>query len=90
MRGDERVQAGMFSYVPLEQRDPSDHPLREVRRVTDTVLRRLSLELDALYADSGRTSIATEYILRPLLLQVFFSCRRCCSPCGSGCIARGR
>jgi transposase len=54
---------------------PSDHPLREVRRVTDTVLRRLSPELDALYADSGRPSIAPEYILRALLLQVFFSIR---------------
>jgi transposase len=75
MRGDERVQDGMFSYVSLEQRVPSDHPLREVRKVTDAVLRRLSPEFDALYADSGRPSIAPEYILRALLLQVFFSIR---------------
>jgi transposase len=75
MRGDERVQDGMFSYVSLEQRVPSDHPLREVRKLTDTVLRSLSRELDALYADSGRPSIAPEYILRALLLQVFFSVR---------------
>jgi transposase len=75
MRGDERVQDGMFSYVSLEQRVPSDHPLREVRKLTDTVLGSLSRELDALYADSGRPSIAPEYILRALLLQVFFSVR---------------
>ena len=75
MRGDERVQDGMFSYVSLEQRVPADHPLREVRRVTDTVLRSLSSEFDALYAESGRPSIAPEYILRALLLQVFFSVR---------------
>jgi transposase len=75
MRGDERVQDGMFSYVSLEQRVPSDHPLREVRRVTDVVLEALSAELDALYADSGRPSIAPEYILRALLLQVFYSVR---------------
>jgi transposase len=31
--------------------------------------------LDQLYADSGRPSIAPEYILRALLLQVFFSIR---------------
>src|SRR6201987_1826734 len=73
MRGDERVQDGMFSYVSLEQRVPSAHPLREVRRVTDAVLRSLNAELDQLYADSGRPSIAPEYILRALLLQVFFS-----------------
>ena len=65
----------MFSYVSLEQRVPSDHPLREVRKMTDAVLRRLSAEFDALYADSGRPWIAPEYILRALLLQVFFSIR---------------
>src|ERR1700747_3426500 len=75
MRGDERVQDGMFSYVSLEQRVPSDHPLREVRKVTDVVLHTLSPELDALYAEAGRPSIAPEYILRALLLQVFFSIR---------------
>ena len=46
-----------------------------VPKLTDTVLRSLSAELDALYADSGRPSIAPEYILRALLLQVFFSIR---------------
>jgi transposase len=75
MRGDERIQEGMFSYVSLEQRVPSDHPLREVRKLTDAVLRRLSPELDVLYAESGRPSIAPEYILRALLLQVLFSIR---------------
>jgi transposase len=43
--------------------------------VTDAVLRSLNAELDELYADSGRPSIAPEYILRALLLQVFFSIR---------------
>jgi transposase len=75
MRGDERVQDGMFSYVSLEQRVPADHPLRGVRKVTDAVLRSLNGELDELYAESGRPSIAPEYILRALLLQVFFSIR---------------
>jgi transposase len=75
MRGDERDQDGMFSYVSLEQRVPQDHPLRAVRKLTDSVLRTLSPEFDALYADSGRPSIAPEYILRALLLQVFYSVR---------------
>jgi transposase len=75
MRGDERVQDGMFSYVSLEERVPHDHPLRAVRKLTDGVLRSLSPEFDALYADSGRPSIAPEYILRALLLQVFYSVR---------------
>ena len=31
MRGDERTQDGMFSYVSLEERVRQDHPLRAVR-----------------------------------------------------------
>ena len=50
-----------------------NYPLRAVRKLTDAVLQRLSPEFDALYADSGRPSIAPEYILRALLLQVFYS-----------------
>ena len=65
----------MFSYVSLEERVPADHPLRSVRKLTDTVLGSLNAEFDALYADSGRPSIAPEYILRALLLQVFYSVR---------------
>jgi len=65
----------MFSYVTLEQRVPKDHPLREIRRLTDVVLRSLSGEFDSLYSASGRPSIAPEYVLRALLLQAFYSVR---------------
>jgi transposase len=75
MRGDERVQDEMFSSVTLEQRVPQDHPLREIRRLSDTVLRSLSAEFDALYSSTGRPSIAPEYMLRALLLQAFYSVR---------------
>lgn len=49
--------------------------MRPVRKLTDTVLQTFSPDLDALYADSGQPSIAPEYILRALLLQVFYSVR---------------
>ena len=75
MRGDERLQDGMFSYVRLEQRVPQDHPLREIRRLTDVVLVSLSAAFDELYSASGRLSIAPEYVLRALLLQAFYSVR---------------
>jgi transposase len=75
MRGDERLQGGMFSYVTLEQRVPRDHPLREIRKQTDVVLRSLSGDFDCLYAADGRPSIAPEYVLRALLLQAFYSVR---------------
>jgi transposase len=75
MRGDERLQGGMFSYVTLEQRVPQDHPLREIRLLTDVVLASLSAAFDELYSASGRPSIAPEYVLRALLLQAFYSVR---------------
>lgn len=75
MRGDERVQDEMFSLVTLEQRVPQDHPLREIRKQTDVVLRCLSGDFDSLYAADGRPSIPPEYVLRALLLQAFYSVR---------------
>jgi transposase len=65
----------MFSYVTLEQRVPQEHPLREIRRLTDVVLRSLSAEFEQMYSASGRPSIAPEYVLRALLLQAFYSVR---------------
>lgn len=51
------------------------HPLRGIRKLTDKVLQSLSAEFDKLYAATGRPSIAPEYVLRALLLQVFYSVR---------------
>jgi transposase len=65
----------MFSYVSLEQRVPQEHPLRAIRKLTDEVLRSLNEDFDQLYSATGRPSIAPEYLLRALLLQVFYSVR---------------
>ncbi len=65
----------MFSYLTLEQRVPQQHPLRELRRLTDLVLRSLNQEFDSLYSAVGRPSIAPEYVLRALLLQAFYTIR---------------
>src|SRR6266404_5804383 len=75
MRGDDRQQAGMWSYVPLEQRVPPDHPLRPIRNMVDGILAELSPEFGQLYAQVGRPSIAPEKLLRALLLQVLYSVR---------------
>ena len=52
-----------------------DHPLHEIRKPTDVVLVSLNDKCDAVYSASGRPSIAPEYVLRALLLQVFYSVR---------------
>ena len=75
MRGGDRQQAGMFSYVSPEQRIPAEHPLRPIRAMTDEVLRQLSPRFARLYAKTGRPSIAPEKLLRALLLQVLYTVR---------------
>lgn len=76
MRGDdEQLQAGMFSYIGLEERIPKNHPLRRIRGLVDEVLKDLSWEFDALYSKVGRPSIPPERLLRALLLQAFYSIR---------------
>ncbi len=63
----------MFSYVTLERRIPQDHPLRGIRVLVDAALGRMDRQFDALYAKTGRPSIAPERLLRALLLQVLYS-----------------
>jgi len=75
MRGDDRQQAGMWSYLSPEQRVPSDHPLRAIRAMVDTILADLSPEFAKLYSPVGRPSIPPEKLLRALLLQVLYSTR---------------
>jgi transposase len=75
MRGVDQQQSGMFSYISAEQRVPQGHPLRALRALVEPVLKDLSPSFDALYASSGRPSIAPEKLLRALLLQVLYTVR---------------
>ena len=75
MRGEERQQAKLFSYVSPEQRIPAKHPIRTIRQLVDLALQGLSPQFDALYAAGGRPSTPPEQLLRALLLQVLFTVR---------------
>jgi len=75
MRGDDIQQGAMFSYLSPEQRVPADHPLRPIRPMVDTVLKRLSPCFEAMYAEGGRPSIPPEKLLRALVLQCLYSVR---------------
>jgi transposase len=75
MRGSDKLAGELFSYVDLEQRVRSDHPLRAIRALTDTALEALSGDFAALYSGLGRPSIAPEMLLRAMLLQAFYSVR---------------
>ncbi len=75
MRGEDSKQEAMFSYLSPEKRVPTEHPLRAIRALVDTVLTEMSPRFARLYADVGRPSIAPERLLRALLLQIFYSVR---------------
>src|SRR5271166_1227532 len=75
MRGNEKPQAAMFSYVDLEQRVPAGHPLRVIRSMVDQALADLWLHFEALYARRGRPSIPPEQLLRALLFQALYAIR---------------
>jgi transposase len=75
MRGDDRQQSAIFSYVAPEARVPQDHPLRAIRTMTDQVLRELSPRFKTIYSPLGRPSIPPEMLLRALLLQVLYTVR---------------
>ena len=73
-RTDERSGA-LFSYVDLEARVPTAHPLRAIREIVNAALEEMSGDFAALYAPLGRPSIAPEKLLRASLLQAFYSIR---------------
>ena len=75
MRGQDRQQGAMFSYISPEDRVPAEHPLRPVREMADVALKALSPVFDQMYVAFGRPSIAPEKLLRALLIQVLYSVR---------------
>src|SRR5882672_4233976 len=75
MRGDDRNDVNLFSYISPEARVPKDHPLRAIRHIVDVVLKDLSAHFTKLYSAVGRPSIPPEKLLRALLLQVLYSIR---------------
>ena len=75
MRGGDEQTGELFSYVNLEKRVRSDHPLRSIRGLVNDALVALEQEFAALYAPIGRPSIPPEKLLRAMLLQAFYSIR---------------
>jgi transposase len=75
MRGADRQQSHIFSYLSPEERVRKDHPLRAIRAMVDEALKQLSRRFDAMYARVGRPSIPPEQLLRAQLLQMLYSIR---------------
>ncbi|MDM7937166.1 MAG: IS5/IS1182 family transposase, partial [Cyanobium sp. CZS 48M] len=54
MRGQQERSGSLFSYVSIEERIPSSHPLRRIRKLADQALDRLNPTFCRLYASEGR------------------------------------
>ena len=75
MRGNQTTQQQLFSYVAIDDRIPVNHPLRALRSMVDAVLQSMTKQFDRLYSDTGRPSIAPEYLLRATVVQILYSIR---------------
>ena len=77
MRGSDDRSGELFSYVDLEKRVRSDHPLRTIRSLGDRPGAGDMSEISrgVLYSGTGRPSIPPEKLLRAMLLQAFYSIR---------------
>jgi len=75
MRGMEEKQPEIFSYMSIEDKIPRNHPIRPFRAMINEILEGMDSDFDALYADSGRPSIAPEYLLRASILQILYTIR---------------
>jgi transposase len=75
MRGADEQSGTLFSYVDLEARVRSDHPLRLIREISNAALGELTEDFSKLYTNFGRPSTPPERLLRAMLLQVFHGIR---------------
>jgi transposase len=75
MRGQQERSGSLFSYVSIEERIPTSHPLRRIRKLADQALDRLNPTFCRLYALEGRPSVPPEQLLLASLLQAFYGIR---------------
>ena len=75
MRGESERQATMMLGLTPDGFVPKDHPLRRIKPLADSALRRMSPLFDEIYADNGRPSIPPEHLLKASLLMAFYTVR---------------
>jgi transposase len=75
MRGKIPGQQTLMLLGSVDERIPRKHPLRQIKKVTDTVLGRMGNVFDSMYSSVGRPSIPPERLLKAQLLIALFSIR---------------
>jgi transposase len=75
MRGQDIMQDTLFTVRNLDSFVPENHPLRPIREILNQALKDMDAAFEAMYAESGRDSIAPEKLLRALMLQLLYAIR---------------
>jgi transposase len=75
MRGKVQSQQELVTMVALESFVPEKHPLRDIKRQMDHVLKLLSPTFDQMYAEEGRPSIPPERLLKAKVLIALYTIR---------------
>ena len=63
LRGRKQAQRQFVAAIDVNARIPERHPLREIKRLSDEVFRRLSDRFEAMYSEIGRPSLPPERLL---------------------------
>ncbi len=71
MRGVDVQPMNLFSYIQLEQRVSSRHPLRAIRKMVDVAFVGMDALFSDMYSDTVRPSIAPGRLLRAQTLQMY-------------------
>ena len=75
MRGEPERQATLMMGLKPDGFVPPYHPVRRIKPLVDSALRRMSPLFDELYAAGGRSWIPPEHLLKSSLLVAFSTVR---------------
>jgi transposase len=75
MRGRENEQPELFHVFNVEERIRADHPLRDVKRRVDSILKSMSPLFAQAYSRTGRPSVPPERLLKAMLFMAMYSVR---------------
>jgi transposase len=73
MRGYVERQQSIFVVFDLEQKVPTDHPLRKIKKWADGALAEMSRDFNRAYGTTGKPGIPPEQLIKALLLQALYS-----------------
>lgn len=87
MRGETNAPTSILALISPQDLVPKHHLIREIKRLPDAELKRLSPVFDQMYSSTGRPCIPPERLLKVCLLIALFSVRSERQFCGQlGCM----